>query len=82
VAIAEAGYWTALMLKTKGTDETARLLGMSGTKFRAAIATARRLAEWPDAENIQRAKDEFLRRHKGHRTRQPPERILPEGAPF
>jgi hypothetical protein len=82
VAIAEAGYWTALMLKPKSTDETARLLGMSGTKFRAAIATARRLAEWPDAENVQRTKDEFLRRFEGHRTRVQPERILPEGAPF
>lgn len=82
VAIAEAGYWTALMLKTRNTDETARLLGMKGTPFRAAIATARRLAEWPDAENVQRVKDEFLRRHEGHRTRQQPARILPEGAPF
>lgn len=82
VAIAEAGYWTALMLKTKSTDETARLLGMSGTKFRAAIAKARRLAEWPEAENVKRAKDEFLRRHEGHRTRIQPERIIPEGAPF
>ena len=82
VAIAEAGYWTALMLKTKSTDETARLLGMSGTNFRAAIATARRLAEWPEAENVQRAKDEFQRRHEGHRTRKQAKRIIPEGAPF
>jgi hypothetical protein len=82
VAIAEAGYWTALMLKTKGSDETARLLGMSGGKFKAAVATARRLAEWPEAENVKRAKDEFLRRHEGHRTRIQPERIIPEGAPF
>ncbi len=82
VAIAEAGYWTALMLKTRNTDETARLLGMSGGNFRAAIATARRLAEWPEAENVKRAKDEFLRRHEGHRTRKQPERIIAEGAPF
>lgn len=82
VAIAEAGYWTALMHKTKGTDETARLLGMSGMHFRAAVATARRLAEWPEAENVKRAKDEFLRRHEGHRTRKQPKRIIPEGAPF
>lgn len=82
VAIAEAGYWIALKLKTKNTDETARLLGMSGMHFRAAIAKARRLAEWPEAENVQRAKDEFLRRFEGHRARQQPERILPEGAPF
>lgn len=82
VAIAEAGYWTALMLKTRNTDETARLLGMGGTKFRAAIAKARRLAEWPEAENVKRAKDEFLRRHEGHQTRIKPERIIPEGAPF
>jgi hypothetical protein len=82
VAIAEAGYWTALMLKTKSTDETARLLGISGTKFRAAIATARRLAEWPEAENVKRAKDEFLRRHEGHRTRQPTTPPISEGAPF
>ncbi len=82
VAIAEAGYWTALMLKTRNTDETARLLGMSGMHFRAAVAKARRLAEWPDAENVQRAKDEFLRRFECHRTRVQPARILPEGAPF
>ena len=82
VAIAEAGYWIALKLRTKSTDETARLLGMKGTPFRAAVATARRLAEWPDAENVQRAKDEFLRRFEGHRTRQLPERIISEGAPF
>jgi len=82
VAIAEAGYWIALKLKTKNTDETARLLGMSGTKFRAAVATARRLAEWPEAENVQRTKDEFLRRFEGHGTRQQPEHIIPEGAPF
>jgi hypothetical protein len=82
VAIAEAGYWTALMLKTRNTDETARLLGMSGMHFRAAVAKARRLAEWPEAENVQRTKDEFLRRFEGHRTRIQPARILPEGAPF
>lgn len=82
VAIAEAGYWTALMLKTRNTDETARLLSMSGMHFRAAIAKARRLAEWPEAENVKRAKDEFLRRHEGHRMRIQPERIIPEGAPF
>jgi hypothetical protein len=82
VAIAETGYWTALMLKTKSTDETARLLGMSGRHFRAAIAKARRLAEWPEAENVKRAKDEFLRRFEGHRTRKQAERIIPEGAPF
>ncbi len=82
VAIAEAGYWTALMLKTRNTDETARRLGMSRTKFRAAIAKARRLAEWPEAENVKRTKDEFLRRQEGHRTRQKPVRIIPEGAPF
>lgn len=82
VAIAEAGYWTALMLKTRNTDETARLLGMSGTKLRAAIAKARRLAEWPDAENVKRAKDEFLRRFEGRRARKQTERIIPEGAPF
>ncbi|NWH07405.1 MAG: hypothetical protein HXY22_01930 [Alphaproteobacteria bacterium] len=82
VAIAEAGYWTALMLKTRNTDETARLLGMSGMHFRAAIAKARRLAEWPDAENVKRVKDEFLRRHESRRTRNQPERIFPEGAPF
>jgi hypothetical protein len=81
-AIAEAGYWTALMLKTRNTDETARLLSMSGMHFRAAVAKARRLAEWPEAKNVQRAKDEFLRRHEGHRTHN---RIAPpvsEGAPF
>jgi hypothetical protein len=82
VAIAEAGYWTALMLKTRNSDETARLLGMNGTRFRAAIATARRLAEWPDAENVQRTKDEFLRRHEGHRTRKQPAPTVSEGAPF
>lgn len=82
VAIAEAGYWTALMLKTRNTDETARLLGMSGTKFRAAIAKARRLAEWPEAENVKRAKDEFLRRHEDHRTRVHHAPPISEGAPF
>lgn len=82
VAIAEAGYWTALMLKTKNTDETARWLAMSETNFRAAISTARRLAEGPEAENVKRAKDEFLRRHKGHGVRIQPERIIKEGAPF
>lgn len=82
VAIAEAGYWTALMLKTKDTDETARLLGMHGTNFRAALAMARRLEEWPEAENVQRAKDEFLRRHKGHGQRIQPERVTSEGSPF
>lgn len=82
VAIAEAGYWTALMLKTKNTHETARLLGMSGTNFRAAIATARRLAEWPDAENVKRAKDEFLRRFEGRRARVQPAPPISEGAPF
>jgi len=82
VAIAEAGYWTALMLKTKNTDETARLLGMSGANFRAAIATARHLAEWPEAENVKRAKVEFLRRHEGHRTRRLPETSLTGGAPL
>jgi hypothetical protein len=82
VAIAEAGYWIALKLRMKSTDETARLLGMSGTKFRAAIAKARRLAEWPEAENVQRAKNKFLRRIEGHRTRVQPARIIAEGAPF
>lgn len=82
VAIAEAGYWTALMLKTRSTDETARRLGMRGAKFRAAIATARRLAEWPEAENVKRVKDEYLRRFEGRRTRKEPKRITPEGAPF
>jgi hypothetical protein len=82
VAIAEAGYWTALMLKTKSTDETARLLGMSGMHFRAAIAKARRLAEWPDAENVKRVKDEFLRRHEGRRARVQPAPPPSEGAPF
>lgn len=82
VAIAEAGYWTASVLKTRNTDETARLLGMSGMHFRAAVATARRLAEWPDAENVKRVKDEFLRRHEGHRTRKQAKRVIPEGALF
>lgn len=82
VAIAEAGYWTALMLKTRNSDETARLLGMSGTKFRAAVAKARRLAEWPEAENVQRAKDEFLRRFEGRRARVQPAPPISEGAPF
>lgn len=82
VAIAEAGYWIALMLKTRNTDETARLLGMSGMHFRAAIAKARRLAEWPEAENVKRVKDEYLRRFEGHRTRKQTERIIAEGAPF
>jgi hypothetical protein len=82
VAIAEAGYWTALMLKTRNSNETARLLGMSGMHFRAALAKARRLAEWPEAENVKRVKDEYLRRHEGHRTRIQPEHIIPEGAPF
>lgn len=81
VAIAEAGYWTALMLKTRNTDETARLLGMSGPHFRAAVATARRLAEWPEVENVKRAKDEFLRRHEGHRTRRQSESSVAEGTP-
>jgi hypothetical protein len=82
VAIAEAGYWTAFMLKTRNTDETARLLGMSGMHFRAAIAKARRLAEWPEAENVQRAKDEFLRRFEGRRARVQPAPPMSEGAPF
>ncbi len=82
VAIAEAGYWTALMLKTRNTDETARLLGMSGTKFRAAIAKARRLAEGPDAENVKRVKDEYLRRFEGRRARVQPAPPISEGAPF
>jgi len=82
VAIAEAGYWTALMLKTRNTDETARRLGMSGMHFRAAVAKARRLAEWPEAENVKRAKDEFLRRLEGRRARVQPERFIPEGASF
>jgi hypothetical protein len=82
VAIAEAGYWTALMLKTRNTDETARLLGMSGMHFRAAVAKARRLAEWPEAENVKRTKDEFLRRNEGHRARVQPAPPISEGAPF
>lgn len=82
VAIAEAGYWIALKLKTKSTDETARLLGMKGTPFRAAVAKARRLAEWPEAENVQRTKDEFLRRFEGHRARLQPAPPISEGAPF
>lgn len=82
VAIAEAGYWTALMLKTRNSDETARLLGMRGTPFRAAIAKARRLAEWPEAENVQRTKDEFLRRFEGRRARVQPAPPMSEGAPF
>lgn len=82
LAIAEAGYWTALMLKTRNTDETARLLGMSGMHFRAAIAKARRLAEWPDAENVQRTKDEVLRRFEGCRARVQPVPPISEGAPF
>lgn len=82
VAIAEAGYWTALMLKTRNTDESARLLGMKGTPFRAAVAKARRLAEWPEAENVQRTKDEFLRRFEGHRARVQPAPPISEGAPF
>jgi hypothetical protein len=82
VAIAEAGYWTALMLKTRNSDETARLLGMNGTKFRAAIAKARRLAEWPEAENVKRVKDEYLRRFEGRRARVQPAPPISEGAPF
>lgn len=82
VAIAEAGYWTALMLKTRNSDETARLLGMSRMHFRAAVAKARRLAEWPEAENVQRTKDEFLRRFEGRRARVQPARPISEGAPF
>lgn len=82
VAIAEAGYWIALKLRTKSTDETARLLGMKGTPFRAAVAKARRLAEWPEAENVQRTKDEFLRRFEGRRARVQPAPPISEGAPF
>ncbi len=82
VAIAEAGYWTALMLKTRSTDETARLLGMSGMHFRAAIATARRLAEWPEAENVKRVKDDYLRRFEGRQARIQPAPPISEGAPF
>lgn len=82
VAIAEAGYWTALMLKTRNTDETARLLGMSGMHFRAAVAKARRLAEWPEAENVKRVKDEVLRRFEGRRARVQPAPPISEGAPF
>ena len=82
VAIAEAGYWIALKLKTKSTDETARLLGMRRTPFRAAVANARRLAEWPEAENVQRTKDEFLRRFEGRRARVQPAPPISEGAPF
>jgi hypothetical protein len=82
VAIAEAGYWIALMLKTRNTDETARLLGMRGTPFRAAIAKARRLAEWAEAENVERTKDEFLRRFEGRRARVQPAPPISEGAPF
>lgn len=80
--IAEAGYWTALVLKTKDSDETARLLGMNGLNFCAALATARRMAEGPEAENVRRAKDEFMRRHKGHGLNIRPERVLSGNAPF
>jgi len=82
VAIAEAGYWTTAMLKTRTTDETALLLGMSGANFRAAIATSRRLAEWPEAENVKRAKDEFLRRHKGQSARISSAQVMAEGVEF
>lgn len=82
VAIAEAGYWTVLMLKTRDTDETARLMGMSGMDFRAAIAKARRLAEWPEAENVKWVKDEVLRRFEGRRARVQPAPPISEGAPF
>lgn len=82
VAIAEAGHWTALILKTRNTDETARMLGMNGINYRAAVATTRRLAEGRDPANVRRAKDEFLRRHEVHRTRMQPEHPIPEGAPL
>lgn len=82
LAIAEAGYWTALMFKTRDTDDTARRLGMNGIHYRDVVAKARRLAEERDPANVKRAKDEFLRRHEGHRTRMQPEHSIPEGTPF
>jgi len=66
LVIREVGYWSSLTLRTNDPDETARMLGMHGFRYRAALAMALRIADTHDPKNVFLARGEFRRRVDRH----------------